>query len=192
MEYFRSYWRVIEKGKGIFRRGWGGNEQLYLFFNTSTCGLRVSHLTGNPLRSKLYTYSVTSGRPSRKWRKNLHLNIYLSKVKWRKNLGSLLSGSLCKVFEELMRIHWGVTNWGEDEEAWGVIEEGLRRQWAALLFLSTSACGLRVSHVGGPHIWLAMLDDVPLDLNYIHIVSHSVDYLENGGKIYTSTSTFPR
>ena len=56
------------------RRGRGGNEQLY-------CGLRVSHiggshirlamlddvtsgLTGNPLRSKLYTYSITSGRLS--------------------------------------------------------------------------------------------------------------------------------
>ena len=35
--------------------------------------------------------------------------------KWRENLGSPLSSSLCKAFEELMRSHWGVT------------EESLRR-----------------------------------------------------------------
>ena len=46
------------------------------------------------------------------------------------------------------------------------------------------------SHVRGPHIRLAMLDDVTSgltgnrsDLNYIPIVSHPVDHLENGRKI---------
>ena len=65
-----------------------------------------------------------------------------------------------------------------------------------LLFFNTSACGLRVNHVGGPNIRFAILDDVTSGLTGNHLRSklytytHSVDYLENGGKIYTSASTF--
>ena len=54
---------------------------------------------------------------------------------------------------------------------------------------------IRVSHVGGSHIrwpnWMTshpVLREIPSDLNYIPIVSHLVDHLESGGKIYTSTS----
>ena len=88
----------------------------------------TSGLTANPLRSKLYTYT-TSDRLSRKMAgkcKPQHLPCPWKK--WRENLGSPLSASLCKAFEELMRGHRG-----GDEETWGVDNELMSRQWVALL-----------------------------------------------------------
>ena len=65
----------------------------------------ISGLTGNPLRSKIYTYTHPVDYLEN-WRENVNLNIYLVLwKKWRENLGSPLSSSLCKVFEELMRSH---------------------------------------------------------------------------------------
>ena len=93
-ESLRSYWGAIKEGmrRHVESSDWGGNERLYCF---ST--IRVTHvggphirlamlddvtsgLTGNPLRSKLYTYSITSSRPSWKWRENLHNNIYRTRI----------------------------------------------------------------------------------------------------------------
>ena len=46
--------------------------------------------------------------------------------------------------------------------------------------------------ISGWPCWMSshpVLREIPLVLSYIPIVSHPVDYLENGGKFYTSTSS---
>ena len=95
-----------------------------------------------------------------KWRENLDLNSYLVHGKKAGNLGSPLSSSLCKVFGELMRSHWGVT-----EESLGRHDESLRRAWGGMrshlggfevamsssfVFQHLRLWVKRVSHVGGP------------------------------------------
>ena len=89
-----------------------------------------------------------------KWRRHLHFNIYLVLwKKWRENLGSLLSSSLCKVFEELMRSHWGVTEeslrraWGGMRGHWGGSEVAMS---SSFVFQHLRLWVKRVSHVGGP------------------------------------------
>ena len=82
------------------------------------------------------------------------------------------------------------SHWDGDEEAWGGTEEAMS---SSRLFFQHLRLWINSHSCRKTHIWLSMLDDVKSGGNplksKLYTYTHPVDYLENGGKIYTSSSS---